>query len=687
MTETFKKVLSESDKVLASLLMKARKPKGLAKWKKLQVVEKKKLDGKEQKHIQFISYNPKVSGKIRTLASKEGALDFLMGYVSPKFHFAPWHLQVINPELDDKKAAEWFALLKHPSKVPPSMVEGVLPEGDFEAGFVHPCVAAEFPNKNIELFNIIEEPTEKEAIASPALVAPDAAPEELPQQEAGDPVDLLLSCPFGGGLRCRTMGGSGSPWHHFHSDSMKAHIAKIGEGNLEIPKMGTFKGQPALFFSNNDEPYVALPLTQEIYSKSGVVYKWNFLAEGPFAMKQPMVAKIMNQLAHKKPLIIPDFGIPEPVVSIAHDAVPSEDPNDAEFHPDVFPLIRDEFPRPGSVISLGIIKGDKIYAVVTDRSLDFYDELGKEVYYPAADGLYYAFFDLTGQATPAFVLITFVNTFLPNIDTNALEESLEAPTEAVPEAPVSQEAIAMPNGWWASSTSMDKVEAKLASQYLKHSKSLSPSGACKPSHWAPYDSPPFSVWMFQTNKGRFAISCESDGLQKSPIYTIRALSNQGAQTLNSGYITQIQTYIASLVADSTASLLGNMVYNSIAPGETYESLIGEIPPPPENLIDISKGISYKDNQTNKLHINSPLTTPVASSLIENLPLGWIIRMSGAPVSVVHKNTGYGCFMKSKGNYSYGTLETAAAYLVSQSDLAFKKYGKEEAVLSVFKSLP
>jgi len=113
MTEIMKKVLPDSDQIMNMLLVKARKPKGLSKWKKLKSAAGK-LSGKQQGHIEFITFNPKTIGKTRTLASKEGALDFLLGYVSPKFHFAPWHLQVINPELSDEQAKEWFISIKHP---------------------------------------------------------------------------------------------------------------------------------------------------------------------------------------------------------------------------------------------------------------------------------------------------------------------------------------------------------------------------------------------------------------------------------------------------------------------------------------------------------------------------------------------------------------------------------------------
>jgi hypothetical protein len=586
--------------------------------------------------------------------------------------------------LDDKKAAEWCAILKHPSKVPPSKVEGMAPEGDFEAGFVHPCVAAEFPNKNIELFNIIEEPTDKiETVASPALVeaAPDA---ELPQEEGGDPTDLILTCPFGGGLRCRTMGGSGSPWHHFHSDSMKAHIEKIGEGNLEVPKMGTFKGQPALFFTNNDEPYVALPLTQEIHSKSGVVYKWSFLAEGPFAIKQPMVSKVMNQLAQKKPLILPNFNIPEPVVSIAHDAVPAEDPVYSEFHPDVFPLIRDEFPRPGSVISLGIVKGDRIFAVVTDKSLDFYDELGKEVYYPAADGLYYAYFDLTGKTTPAFVLVSFVNVFLPSIDTTALEDALEAPPpEEAPEVPQPVNFPTVANaGYWAQPTSTDAGETSLAKSYIKAIGSL--EGQIKPSKWFPFDTPPLSVWVFFGNSGKMFLCNDSYGNSSKATYSLRSAT---LGSLQIGTLDAIRKYLMQVGEPYETTQLGGLLDMNIPETASYLDYV-DSEPQVESLIDISKGFPSGFNPVyeyahTKVKASAPLTPELAKSLLLKLEHGWTVRMSGAPVSVLKKAQGWGCYSKQSGKYSFLDLDGAVTYLVSHTELAFSKYNKADVTFSLF----
>ena len=665
MTDTIKKVISDADSIVTSLLMKARKPKGLAKWKKLKPTPD--FAGKEQKHITFVSQNPKSLGKPRTLASKEGALDFLLGYVSPKFHFAPWHLKIINPDLDDQKAAEWFAIMKHPSKVPPSQVNDLPPEGDFELGFVHPSVAAEFPNKNIELFTVIQQPTDKiETIATPDLVVPDAeAP--MPQEEGGEVSDLLLACPFGGGLQCKTMGGSGSPWHHFYSDSMKAHIAKIGEGNLEVPKMGTFKGQPALFFTNNDEPYVALPMTQEIYSKSGAVYLWSFLSEGPLAKKHPLMSKIMNKMANKKPLIIPEFNIPEPVVAIAHDAVPAEDPAYAEFSPEVAPLIQESFPRPGSVIPLGIVKGDHLFAVVTSKSLDFYDEMGKGVYYPASDGMYYAYFDLAVKTTPAFVLISFINTFMSTIDTSPLEEPEESDMESDLETP---ESVQSPDfgGHWASPYSPDGVEAKLANTYMKVSKSFEG----KPDYWYSKDLPPASIWVFSANGFKYFLINDSNHIVPTPNYILRDAKGSVATT---GPLHSIHSYLGMV----------NITPNT-PPGVTYSMMVESVPAPVESLVDVSKSLPLSLPIGSKISLNSEINEFTLKQILERVPVNSVLRVQGAPVSVYRKteNT-YGSYIHSKGGYSFDHIGKSLNYLSSQLQLSFSKYGKDAVTLTVLAS--
>lgn len=119
-------------------LYKARKAKGLSKWDSLSHIADK-LSGKHAKHITFTSSHPRRGGK-KNLGSVEGNSHFLMGYGNPGFHLAPYHWQIIYPELTEEEAEDMHAKHGHPSK--PELWErsgkAVKAEGDVDEGQPHP---------------------------------------------------------------------------------------------------------------------------------------------------------------------------------------------------------------------------------------------------------------------------------------------------------------------------------------------------------------------------------------------------------------------------------------------------------------------------------------------------------------------------------------------------------------------
>lgn len=120
---------------------KARKPKGLANWSRLSHIAEK-LEGKGVRDISFTTCYPGQEGARKTLGSIEGNLHFLLGYGSPAFHFAPYHWQVIDPNLDDDEADQLYVLKGHPSR-PELWDRAGLPivdEGDIIHGQPHPVV-------------------------------------------------------------------------------------------------------------------------------------------------------------------------------------------------------------------------------------------------------------------------------------------------------------------------------------------------------------------------------------------------------------------------------------------------------------------------------------------------------------------------------------------------------------------
>jgi len=115
-------------------IVKARKAKGLDSWKKLDHL-KDKLQGKQASHITFTTCYPGQEGTKKHLGSASGNLHFVLGYVSPGFHVAPYHWQLVDPNLTDQEAAA----KKHPTN-PRYWKDSGLPiedEGDFDLGKPH----------------------------------------------------------------------------------------------------------------------------------------------------------------------------------------------------------------------------------------------------------------------------------------------------------------------------------------------------------------------------------------------------------------------------------------------------------------------------------------------------------------------------------------------------------------------
>lgn len=125
-------------------LLKARKAKGLDKWAKLQPIAEK-LQGKDVKAIAFTCSHPSHSGEpVRhLLGSVEGNLHFMLGYGNPKFHLAPYHWQIIDPNTTSEEADETFARMHHPSNPVLWTRSGidVGDEGDTAEGEAHPMAA------------------------------------------------------------------------------------------------------------------------------------------------------------------------------------------------------------------------------------------------------------------------------------------------------------------------------------------------------------------------------------------------------------------------------------------------------------------------------------------------------------------------------------------------------------------
>lgn len=122
-------------------LLKARKPKGLDKWDRLQRLSEK-LQGKNVNAISYTCSHPSHVGEAakHLLGSTEGNLHFLMGYGNPDFHLAPYHWQIIDPNVSDEEAAELAKRMPHPANPAfwaKANIEVAEDEGDVEEGAPH----------------------------------------------------------------------------------------------------------------------------------------------------------------------------------------------------------------------------------------------------------------------------------------------------------------------------------------------------------------------------------------------------------------------------------------------------------------------------------------------------------------------------------------------------------------------
>lgn len=144
-------------------LLKARKAKGLDKWDRLKSIGKK-LQGKDSKAISFTCAHPSHATPCKhLLGSVEGNLHFLLGYGNPAFHLAPYHWQVIDPNITEEQADAIYARMDHPSNpglwTGEAELEGDLKEGKPHAGY-----------KKLVDKNKLEESRSKEAIEVQAPV-------------------------------------------------------------------------------------------------------------------------------------------------------------------------------------------------------------------------------------------------------------------------------------------------------------------------------------------------------------------------------------------------------------------------------------------------------------------------------------------------------------------------------------
>jgi len=120
-------------------IIKARKAKGLASWKKFEKVQSD-LAGKSISDITFTTCYPGQEGQAKQLGSLSGNLQFLLGYVSPAFYVAPYHWRLVDMNLSDKDIRD----KQHPANPHYWQESGLelTPEGDLSLGKPSPAAGS-----------------------------------------------------------------------------------------------------------------------------------------------------------------------------------------------------------------------------------------------------------------------------------------------------------------------------------------------------------------------------------------------------------------------------------------------------------------------------------------------------------------------------------------------------------------
>ena len=314
-------------------LFKARKAKGLDKWAKLQPLAEK-LAGKSVKAISFTCSHPSHAGEPvkHLLGSVEGNLHFMLGYGNPAFHLAPYHWQVIDPNIAADEAEATFARMHHPSNPVLWSALGIDAgdEGDTEEGEAHP---------------LAKQQKAKKAAASKAS------------------------------LKAKSPTGS----------------------------------------------YTCVPDEGLVYGDhNGHVYRWDLVKDSFFSAFNPEVADEMNAQAVRKSKSSVRFfaTYPDVVKKLAKSQ------SGLPFVDTVYPLVKSRVPHPGTIVPMSSNTAESVFAVVTDRSLDFYDREGNSTDVRVFDRTYKSF-DLTREGNvPPSAVLSFVTKYF-GVNASLLAEASE----------------------------------------------------------------------------------------------------------------------------------------------------------------------------------------------------------------------------------------------------------------------
>jgi hypothetical protein len=169
--------------------------------------------------------------------------------------------------------------------------------------------------------------------------------------------------------------------------------------------------------------YTCYPSEQTVYGDhNGHAYAWDIVKDTFFTAQNPEATQAMNEgeVIKSQTGITYKQAIPNELKTLANKFFMHE------FDADVWPLVKSRVSRPGKIITTETSQGETLYALVTNRSLEFYKRDAQPAVIEVFDRAY-THFDLTksGNISPAALLSFVSNNF--NVDLSLLSEVAHAP--------------------------------------------------------------------------------------------------------------------------------------------------------------------------------------------------------------------------------------------------------------------
>ncbi len=213
-------------------------------------------------------------------------------------------------------------------------------------------------------------------------------------------------------------------WLEEWGDSTSEFVS--GELEKGKPHKDVHKYKSTLSWTVNGMKYGAVTKTQMVHSPTHQ-YKWDVVKDSYIASQMPEEYKAKMDRAAKKAAKKQKAEVPE---MVKHQCSTAED----EFSAEVYPLVRSEFPKPGSVIPVELPSSETVYGVVKGESIDFCDKLGHPVGLNIYDKAYFSLDLRKGGNIHPSILYTFASKYV-YLDEDLIKSLASTAVVEVPDFP------------------------------------------------------------------------------------------------------------------------------------------------------------------------------------------------------------------------------------------------------------